>query len=360
LTVIIALFLWKSGHVQKGLEKVITEMDIHVKTVVDPALGSMKTSLETMNGDIHKATAEIEGFQTAAMLPVQSMVPIVNGMRENVTAFESEIRDISNKLAQVATKTDKFGETDLLMRELHGLFVGSPSKGRAGEEILKKVMDLPIKMGLIATDQPIGSDRVEYAIKFKDGKLLPIDATVRSTREISELSDQTLGPEKRAELAKSIKKAVKAKMEEVGKYIRPPITVDLAIVAVPDSIMQIASELTSEALERKVFLVWFSALPYFSFYVNKIYELYAVRGDVARLQEKLQRIGHHMSTLSDSFFSTSFDRPLGKLQEGVATIKGTAREISGTLALESADDTPSLLPTVMKSRLSDAKAGQEL
>ncbi len=335
-------------------------MDTHVKTVVDPALGSVKTSLETMNGDIYKARAEIEGFQKSAMLPVQSMVPLVNDMRENVTAFESEIRDISVKLAEIATKTDKFGEADLLMRQLHGLFVGSPSKGRAGEEILKKVMDLPIQMGLVATDQPIGSNRVEYAIKFKDGKLLPIDATVRSTKEISELSDETLSAERRAELAKSIKKAVKAKMEEVEKYIRPPITVDLAIVAVPDSVQQIASELTSEALERKVFLVWFSALPYFSFYLNKIYELYAVRGDVARLQEKLQRIGHHMGVLSGSFFSTSFDRPLGKLQEGLATIKGAFQEISGTLALESADDMTSLLPSVRKSRLADAKAEQEL
>jgi len=333
-------------------------MDTHAKTVVDPALGAVKASLETMNGDISRARAEIQGFQKGAMLPVESMVPIVAGMRENVTAFGAEIDHISDKLAEIATKTERFGETDLLMRQLHGLFVGSPSKGKAGEEILKKVMDLPIKMGLVATDQPIESNRVEYAIKFKDGKLLPIDATVRSTREISELSNENLTDERRAELAKSIKKAVKAKMEEVGKYIRPPFTVEQAIVAVPDSVMQIASELTSEALERKVFLVWFSALPYFSFYLNKIYDLYAVRGDVARLQEKLQRIGHHMAALSDSFFSTSFDRPLTKLQEGLTIIKGTAREISGTLALEIADDVTSVLPTVVKSRFSDTKAGQ--
>ena len=65
-----------------------------------------------------------------------------------------------------------------------------------------------------------------------------------------------------------------------------------------------------------------------------------------------------MAALSDSFFSTSFDRPLTKLQEGLTIIKGTAREISGTLALEIADDVTSVLPTVVKSRFSDTKAGQ--
>jgi hypothetical protein len=124
--------------------------------------------------------------------------------------------------------------------------------------------------------------------------------------------------------------------------------------------MQIASELTSEALERKVFLVWFSALPYFSFYLNEIYELFAVRGDVTRLQEKLQTIRGLMADLGDKVIPTYFDRPLGKLQEGVSTIKGTVSEISGTLALESADDTTTLLPNVMKSRLPDTKAGHEL
>jgi len=106
LTVVIALFLSKYGRAQKGLQKIITEMDTHAKTVVDPALGAVKASLETMNGDISRARAEIQGFQKGAMLPVESMVPIVAGMRENVTAFGAEIDHISDKLAEIATKTE--------------------------------------------------------------------------------------------------------------------------------------------------------------------------------------------------------------------------------------------------------------
>ena len=116
--------------------------------------------------------------QSEKKLTEVRMVPLVNDMRENVTAFGSEIREISVKLAEIATKTDKFGETDLLMRQLHDLFVGSPSKGRAGEEILKKVATgelSPEDAGkLLLTELkplPLGLDRPGEA--SSPGQVLP-------------------------------------------------------------------------------------------------------------------------------------------------------------------------------------------
>ena len=320
--VVAAILLVRFG----SLRKAVGDVDDYVKKAAADELVSRQALFARMNA-----------YEKAAMIPVENMGSIVKGMQENVTTFGSEIKDISVQLANIANETGKFGQMDSLMRQLHAIFVGTPSKGKAGEEILKKVMDVPIKMGLIKTDVPIGGDHVEYAIAFADGKLMPIDATVRSTNEIIALSDETLSPEQRTELAKAVKKTVKSKIEAVGKYVRPPITVEQAIVAVPDSIMEIASELTSDALERKVFLVWFSALPYLIAYLTHIYGLYAVKGDLPALQEKLFRVQHHLSTLNTHFFSSSFDKPLGKLQEGVSTMKETVSALSGTLALESSE-----------------------
>lgn len=320
--VLAAIILVRFGSVRKA----VGDVDAYVKKAADDELVSRQALFARMNA-----------YEKAAMTPVENMGSIVKGMQENVTSFGSQIKDISVQLANITNETGKFGRIDSLMTQLQAIFVGAPSKGKAGEEILKKVMDVPISMGLIKTDQLINGDPVEFAIKFSDGKLMPIDATVRATKEISELSDESLSPDRRTELTKVVKAAVKSKIEQVQKYISPPVTVDQAIVAVPDSVMEIARELTGDALERKVFLVWFSALPYLTAYLTQIYGLYAVQGDLADLHEKLSRVQHHLSTLNPHFFSTSFDKPLGKLQEGVGTMKETVSAISGTLALESGE-----------------------
>ena len=46
--------------------RIYKAVDDHAKTVVDPALGSVRTALEAMSGDIIKTKAEIEGFQKSS------------------------------------------------------------------------------------------------------------------------------------------------------------------------------------------------------------------------------------------------------------------------------------------------------
>jgi hypothetical protein len=166
---------------------------------------------------------------------------------------------------------------------------------------------------------------------------MPIDATVRCTKELTALSDEKLSREQRIELAKDVKKEVQAKIEDVQKYIMPPTTVEHAIVTVPDGAMQYVTDLTSSAVEKGIFLIRFSALAPFVRVVSYIYDLYIVRGDVTVLQEKISRVKHEISGLDKHFFRTNFESPLEKMGTAVNTIKETVRAIDATFTLKSGE-----------------------
>jgi DNA anti-recombination protein RmuC len=191
-----------------------------------------------------------------------------------------------------------------------------------------------IKIGFVKADQPIRNGVVEYAVSFKDGKLLAIDSKVVSTEELAVLFDEKLGCEERSRLTDKLRRKVRDKIAEVENYIDPPRTLPLAVMAVPDSVMEMVTEVIPEAVERNIILIGYSAVPQLITYFVRIHGFYAIEEDVAALQEKISKAKQEISRLDDKFFQNQFDKPLGTLGRAVIRVKRTASEIAGALAFE--------------------------
>lgn len=287
-----------------------------------------------MRDSIKRELTEIGSQVRVASAPAQALGSVVAGVNQTVASLGSEIKQISVQAEKIATLGQRYEEAERLTKDIHSILVGSYTKGKAGEETLRRSMAELIKMGYVKTKQPIGGGIVEYAIVFRDRTLVPIDSKVVSTEEISGLFDEKISVEDRAKIADKVRRKVRERIPEVQKYIDPPRTLPLAIMCVPDSVMDTVSEVIPEAVERKVILLGYSAVPQLIGYFVHIHGFYAIGEDVVELRDRIARTQQEVSRLDDRFFANRFEKPLGTLNGAVSIMKEVASRIRNALAYE--------------------------
>lgn len=287
-----------------------------------------------MRASLQKTVSEISLQVKAASAPAQALGPVVASVNQAVTNLGSGIKEISVQAEKIATLGQRYGEAEKYTKDIYHVLVGSYSKGKAGEEALKRSMIHLVQTGQVKAKQPLGGGEVEYAIVFRDGKMLAIDSKVVTTEDVSSLSEDNLTPEDRSKMVSKIKSAVRQKIPEVQKYIQPPTTLPMAIMAVPDSVMETASELIPEAMARNVILLGYSAVPQLIGYFMRIHESYAVEQDVAVLKEKISRVQNEISQLDEKFFSSQLEKPIGKLNGAFEKVKAVIFTVRNTLAFQ--------------------------
>lgn len=314
----IAIFLWKFGSLQRS----VVEMDTHVKMVTDPALASLKTTVDQMNTDVKTTSA-----------PIQALSPIVANVDKAVKDLSSGINNIGLQAEKIATLGQKYDEIEKYVKHTDSILARPSTKGKAGEELLGYIMGPLVEMGLVRADVPIGGGKVEYAALFNDGKILPIDSKVVSTDDLVTLRDEKTSPEDRSKLESKIRTAVREKMGVVQKYIDPDKTVRLAVLALPDSLMDTANELVPEAIKRNVILTGYSAVPRLIQYFVRIHGLYAIKEDITALMTRISKAQQEISALDDKFFQSSFENPVRKLGAGVNVVKRALSEITDALTI---------------------------
>ena len=292
-----------------------------------------------MRGSLKRELTEIGSQVRIASAPAQALGSIVAGVNQTVASLGSEIKQISVQAEKIATLGQRYEEAEKLTKDIHSILIGSYSKGKAGEETLRRSMAELMKMGYVKTKQPIGGGVVEYAIVFKDGVLVPIDSKVVSTEEITDLFDEGVSAEERAKLEDKVRRKVRERIPEVQKYIDPPNTLPLAIMCVPDSVMETVSEIIPEAVERKVILLGYSAVPQLIGYFVQIHGFYAIEEDVAELRDRISRSQQEVSRLDDRFFTNRFEKPLGTVNGAVSIMKEVASRIRNALAYEESGST---------------------
>lgn len=286
---------------------------------------------------MQKALNEMRIQVTAASAPVQALGPVVAGVNQAVAGLGSEIKAVSLQAEKLASIGERYEEAERLTQEIHSVLVGSYSKGKAGEEALRSSMIHLVKTGQVKTGQPLGSGIVEYAIVFRDGKMLPVDSKVVSTDEINALCDDKMNADDRAKSINKIKTGVRQKIPEVQKYIEPPSTLPMAVMALPDSIMDVVSDLIPEAMERNVILLGYSAVPQLIGYFMRIHESYTVEQDVATLKEKISVVQQDLSQLDDKFFRNHIQKPLGTLDLAFDKMRSLVISMKNTLAFDTVE-----------------------
>jgi DNA anti-recombination protein RmuC len=285
--------------------------------------------------------------------PADTLTQVATTLQNNAMTLSTSIADINKSIGDIGqqamkieTLGQKYAETETLTRKMYYIMIGSYEKGKSGENYLRNMMNELMKIGLVRENVPIGSNVVEYGIVFSDGKILAIDSKVVATHDIENLLDEKTSEQDREVLRKKIKTSLASKVTEVCKYIDPKSTLPCAVMAIPDSVVNLTTEIVPEAVRRNVMIAGYSAVPQLIVYFIRIHGFYAIKEDVAELKDRLMTIHQEIAKLDDRFFSNRFERPMSMLTKATLDVRQTIAKIDSVLRL--AHDAPLELPEETK------------
>jgi len=265
--------------------------------------------------------------------PAETLTAVTAALQQNIGSLSQSITNISTQAAKIETLGKKYEETEALTRRMYNIMIGSYEKGKSGENYLRNMMNELMKIGLVRENVPIGSNVVEYCVVFTDGKLLAIDSKVVATGDVEALFDEKTPDRDRDMLRKNIRNALRKKVEEVCQYIDPQNTLPCAVMAIPDSLVDLSSEIVPDAVRRNVLVAGYSAVPQLIVYFIRIHGFYAIEEDVAELKDRLMTIQQEVSKLDDKFFASRFEKPMTMLTNATLTVRQVITSISGVLGL---------------------------
>jgi DNA anti-recombination protein RmuC len=295
----------------------------------------------TRISDLRKAMGDVKSKIDMMTAPAQTLTQVTTALQENigtlgksVTDITKSIGDISEQATKIETLGKKYEETEKLTRSMYSIMIGSYEKGKSGENYLRNMMNELMKIGLVRENVSIGNKVVEYCVVFNDGKLLPIDSKVVSTRDAEALFDEETSEKDRETLGKKIKDALGKKLIEVCQYIDPQTTLPCAVMAIPDSLVDLSSDIVPEAVKRNILVAGYSAVPQLIVYFIRIHGFYSIKEDVAELNDRLTAIHQEVSKLDDNYFAHRFERPVKMLTNATLDLRQIVSRIDGILNLQ--------------------------
>lgn len=288
----------------------------------------------TKVSNLRKAVEDMKSKIDVISAPAETLTAVTAALQQNVGNLSQSITNISTQAMKIETLGKKYEETEALTRRMYNIMIGSYEKGKSGENYLRNMMNELMKIGMVRQNVPIGSKMVEYCVVFDDGKLLAIDSKVVATRDVEALFDEKTPEKDRDMLRKKIRNALGKKVEEVCKYIDPQTTLPCAVMAIPDSLVDLSSEIVPDAVRKNVMVAGYSAVPQLIVYFIRIHGFYAIEEDVAELKDRLMTIQQEISKLDDKFFANRFERPMRMLTNATLTVRQIITSVSGVLRLK--------------------------
>ena len=285
-------------------------------------------------GDIENTIRDLSAPAQTLTQITAALQTQVGSLNETVGMMGQSVTNISTQAQKIEEIGKKYEETEGLTRRIHNIMIGSYEKGRTGENYLKNMMASLMKIGMVKQNARVGGKVVEYGVVFRDGKMLAIDSKVVATKQVEQLFDETLSEDERSKHRSYIRSELKKKIDEVCKYIDPQTTLPCAVMAVPDSIVELSSEVVPDAVQRNVMVVGFSAVPQLIVYFIRIHGFYAIQEDVAEMKDRLMAIQQELSKLDDKFFANRFERPLTMLSNATLQTRNVVTGINTILSLE--------------------------
>lgn len=271
-----------------------------------PAFGELRTQLSEVRGQMD----EMRRFSAAAeerrkqedqawdrLTRVETSLP---GIQQTLQAQIAEaLRDLGKiKELQAADKQrwDKEDSAFNSLLRLTSVMLGSATSGAAAERIVEEKLEtLPPQWRI--NNYKVNGKTVEFAIRLRDGLVLPIDSKLVAQEELAEL-ERAQDNRQREHLKHEIQRKVLEKAAEVRQYVDAH-SVDFAIAAVSDAVYNLSGSVLPEAYQKhRALLVPYSLLTPF---VLMIYEQHQHGGDldaaqVARLLGETQR---HLGTAAE-------------------------------------------------------------
>jgi len=266
--------------------------------------------------------------------PAETLTHITTSLGDSVSRMSESITNISVQAQKIEDMSKKYEETEALTRSIHNIMIGSYEKGRSGEKFLRNMMSELMKIGMVKQNALIAGKIVEYGVVFTDGKVLAIDSKIIATDQVDELFSEDISEKDRDRLRSNIRNQMKKKIVDVSKYIDPQLTLPCAVMAVPDSIVELSSDIVPEAIQRNVMVIGYSAVPQLIVYFIRIHGFYSIQEDVAEMKDRLMAVQQELSKIDESFFSNRFDRPITTIQNAISSIRSVVKGANTILSLE--------------------------
>lgn len=268
------------------------------------------------------------------MTPIQSITSLTMGLTTSASNLQMEAGNIKEHAMKIATLGEKYGEAERMTRTIHSILIGSYSKGRTGEQVLRKMMAELARTGLVESNVPFGTRVVEYAVKFQDGKILAVDSKVVGTAQLEKLHREDIDEDERNSIANELISKIKGKIEEVTSYIDTKRTLPYAIMAIPDSLLEYSPELIGEASKRNVLIAGYSSVPPLIEYFVKIHAYYSVQQDVETLSNSLMEVHRALNKFTPNYFSNRFDKPVSVITKATTEVKESVSQALSQVDVE--------------------------
>jgi len=265
-----------------GKSKANIPVDVSSQVNALNALNSQLAEIKTKFQEVEKSRIEIEKEREKM---VQTREKHFEEMQKNTLKWFEDQRKASDQTAEEREKrlqemqkgtlkwfeeqkktteendkkrTEQIQGISGMMGQFQRMLFGTSTRGKAGEEILKKYLKQAIQAGNVKTDVRIGDGVVEFAWDLKDGKFIPIDSKVPDIMDIIDQLEQTKDGSEQKKFKSDIKSRVGKHIEEIKKYQNQARSTDICILSVPDAVIDAAPELIDVAARQRVYLTGYS------------------------------------------------------------------------------------------------------
>lgn len=179
---------------------------------------------------------------------------------------------------------------DRKLSDMFRLMLGTQKRGGVGEQHLKNILSVPIKLGIIKTNLQIGTQNVEFAWELGNNKYIPIDSKLPEAEKLIKKYEESEDPDEQKKLKKKIIYIIKKHANEAAKYKNKSNTIDKVIVAVPDVFMDIVPEINADFKKAGVLICGYSYVFFFGYYLSEYYNKMLETGDVGFYQQNIDEL----------------------------------------------------------------------
>lgn len=281
-------------------------------------------------GDLARLEALLQGrleAQAAELRRLADAGATRSGEVESLRTQLAETRAALERLAtQAAERAERERENWEVVRRMSTVLAGGTSKGRAGENVLRELIQ-QLPPGMLVTDLRVNGKVVEFALQLPDGRRLPVDSKWSAAEALESLEAAGEPSEKEA-LAREIEKAVTARVREVAQYLDPSLTAPVAVAAVPDAAYSVLRRAHADAFARGVVVVPYSmALPVLLF----LYSLVARYGDAGDVRAALHEVAKALDGL-EAVLENKVVRAATMLANGADEMRSHLGKARGSIA----------------------------
>jgi len=225
-----------------------------------------------------------------------------------------DLQEIKRDLMKLYT-TEELGRTiSEEVKKISGVLVGRRS-GQTGERAVEEILSI-FPPGMIARNVKLSSGVVEFALRLKGERFVPIDSKL-SSPEI--LAKSELTPDDEREIVRRAKERAK----EITSYLKDERSAGFALMVIPDGLYNHLKLRIFSDLEREgIIPVPYQTLPQTLMMVLNLWERFFFSFDRERLKEALPVLEKGLS---------SIERDLEQTKTELKSASNLLERVKGTL-----------------------------